>query len=94
VYRDHLLQLSALRFAEVALLPDDSEADLPEFVGAAILNLRRNAYGFVPLPADETAHEAFLGLVGVARFAHAIDLKPYKPVAAPTAATTSKKGAA
>ena len=105
VYRDHLLQLAALRYAQVALVcpmgcegPDDHrpehEAPVPEFVGTAILNLRRNAYGFVPLPANEEAHAAFLNLVGVARFAHQIDMAPFKPIAAPTAATTRTEGAA
>jgi hypothetical protein len=94
VYRDNLLQLAALRYAEVALLPDDSEVKVPEFVGAAILNLRTNSYGFVPLPADEAAHRAFLALVEVARFSHQIYLTPYKPIAAPGAATSKTKGAA
>lgn len=93
VYRDHILQLAALRFADVALLPDDSEVPVPEFVGAAILNLRTTAYGFVPLPADRAAHAAFLHLVEVATFSHGIDMAPHKPIAAPTAATT-KRGAA
>lgn len=92
IYRDHLLQLAALRHAEVALLPDDTEMPVPQFVGTAILNLRTNSYGFVPLPAGEEAHAAFLALVQVARFAHSIDLSPYKPIAAPAA--RSKKGAA
>lgn len=92
VYRDHVLQLAALRYAEVAVLPDDSEVPVPEYVGAAILNLRSNSYGFVPLPADEVAHRAFLGMVGLARFSHALDLTPHKPIAAPLAHL--KKGAA
>lgn len=83
VYRDHVLQLAALRYAEAALLPDDSEVAVPEFAGAAILNLRQSGYGFVPLPADEAAHLAFRALIGVARFAHQLDLKPFKPACAP-----------
>ncbi|HZB31258.1 MAG TPA: hypothetical protein VE465_13925 [Streptosporangiaceae bacterium] len=83
IYRDNVLQLAALRFADVALLPDDTEIKVPEFAGAAILNLRQDSHGFVPLPAEESAFLAFLSLVGVARFAHALDLKPYKPVVAP-----------
>lgn len=83
VYRDHVLQLAALRFAEAGLLPDDTEVDVPAFVGAAILNLRTSSYGFVPLPADEAAFLAFQSMVGVAQFAHALDLKPFKPVKAP-----------
>lgn len=94
VYRDHLLQLAGLRFAEVALMPDDTEIPVPEFVGAAILNLRTNDYGFVPLPADEVAHAAFLSLVQVATFSHGIDMAPFKPIAAPAASLLAKKGAA
>jgi hypothetical protein len=93
VYRDHVLQLAGLRFADVARMPNDTEQPVPEYVGAAILNLRRNSYGFVPLPADRAAHEAFLCLIGVAQFSHALDLSPHKPVAAPHAALL-KKGAA
>jgi hypothetical protein len=53
------------------------------------LNLRANGYGFVPLPADETAHLAFRSLVGVARFSHALDMKPYKPCVPPLHAVRS-----
>lgn len=88
VYRDHVLQLAALRYADVAVLPDGSEVAVPEFAGAAILNLRQKTarskgYGFVPLPADEHAHLTFLSLLGVAYFAHALDLKTHKPIKAP-----------
>lgn len=94
VYRDHVFQLAALRFADVGLLPDDSEVPVPEYVGAAILNLRTSSYGFVPLPADEAAHRAFLGLIKIARHCHDhLDLTPCKPVAAPYPAA-KKKGAA
>jgi hypothetical protein len=47
----------------VALAPDDSEHPVPEFVGAAILNLRTDRYGFIPSPSDEAAHAAFCRLV-------------------------------
>jgi hypothetical protein len=83
VYRDHVLQLAALRYADAGLLPDDTEIEVPEFAGAAILNLRTKSYGFVPIPADEVAFLAFQSMLGVARFAHALDLKPFKPVKAP-----------
>jgi hypothetical protein len=95
VYRDNVLQLAALRFADVALLPDETERPVPPFVGAAILNLRRDSYGFVPLPADEAAHAAFLAMVPIAHFSHALDLTPCKPVAAPYKTTAQqKRGAA
>lgn len=92
IYRDHLFQLAALRFADVAVMPDDSEIKIPKFVGAAILNLRVDSYGFIPLPADERMHAGFLHLVEVALVAHQIDLAPFKPIAPPHAA--KKKGAA
>lgn len=79
-YRDMVLQLAGLRFAELALAPDDSEHPVPEFKGAAILNLRADRYGFIPAPADEAAHAAFCRLVDASYYLHALDLKPYKPV--------------
>jgi hypothetical protein len=91
-YRENFLQLAALRHADVAVLPDDSEVKVPEFAGAAVLNLRQKSYGFIPLPADEAAHQAFLSMIGVASFAHALDMKPYKPIKAPVLRAV-KKGA-
>lgn len=79
-YRDHVLQLAGLRFAEVALAPDDSEHPVPQFVGAAILNLRADRYGFIPAPADRAAHAAFRSLVDASYYLHGLDLKPHKPV--------------
>jgi hypothetical protein len=79
-YRDMVLQLAGLRFAEVALAPDDSEHPVPEFVGAAILNLRTDRYGFIPSPSDEAAHAAFCRLVDASYYLHSLDLKPHKPV--------------
>lgn len=94
-YREQALQLAALRFADAALLPDDTEIPVPEFVGAAILNLRRttSGYGFIPLPADADAFAAFQALVNVARYAHGLSLTPYKPAAAPAHAQAERKAA-
>jgi hypothetical protein len=92
-YRDHVLQLSALRYAEVALAPDDSEHPVPEFVGAAILNLRQDRYGFIPAPADEAAHMAFRALVASSYYLHALDLKGCKPVNPWKYSTRRKKAA-
>lgn len=100
VYGDQVLQLAGCRFADVGLLPDDTEIEVPEFVGAAVLNLRTNGYGFIPLPATRGAFSVFRRLIGVTRWAHDLHLTPCKPVAAPyptdrigpTAA--QKKGAA
>lgn len=82
-YRENILQLAGIRFADVALLPDDTEIPIPAFAGAAILNLRRNGYGFIPLPADRRAFAAFQALITVARYAHGLSLTPFKPAAAP-----------
>lgn len=91
-YRDHVLQLAGLRFAEVALAPDDSEHEVPEFAGAAILNLRQDRYGFIPSPSDEAAHAAFCHLVNASYYLHGLDLKPHKPVN-PWKRTTRRKAA-
>jgi hypothetical protein len=84
VYRDHALQLAALRYAEIALAPDDSEHPVPKFAGAAILNLRAHAYGFIPMPATRDLHAAFLGLLATSYALHGLDMKPYKPLNTPT----------
>lgn len=97
VYDDRVLQLAALRNAEVALVcpPEcrygdaeghdaSHEFPVPEFVGTAILNLRTNDYGFVPLPADRAAFDAFCGLLPLARYVHELELRGYKPVQPPT----------
>ncbi|GAB3693429.1 hypothetical protein [Nocardiopsis oceani] len=91
-YRDHVLQLAGLRYAEVALAPDDSEHEVPPFAGAAILNLRTDRYGLIPAPADEAAHAAFRALVDASYYLHDLDLKACKPVN-PWKYTTRRKAA-
>ncbi|WP_166344960.1 hypothetical protein [Phytoactinopolyspora limicola] len=86
IYRDMILQLAGLRFAEFAQLRDGTEVDVPPaFVGAAILNLRQTEYAFVPLSplVERDAFEAFCRMVRLAYFAHELDLIPYKPIAPP-----------
>jgi hypothetical protein len=85
VYTDQPLQLAALRFAPRALLNDDTEVDVPEFAGTAILNLRPNAHALVPLPTDRDTHAAFLGAAVLQRYFHGQDMKPWVPVDAPPA---------
>ncbi|GAA2990300.1 hypothetical protein GCM10017559_07880 [Streptosporangium longisporum] len=94
VYQDHPLQLAALRYAELALGPDDSEHPIPEFAGAAILNLRQHAYGFVPVPATREVHAGFLGLLGASYVLHGLDMKPCKPLNTPTRKPRTRKAAA
>ncbi|MEU7891742.1 hypothetical protein AB0B45_02630 [Nonomuraea sp. NPDC049152] len=105
VYDDHVMQLAAIRNAEVGLAcppecrygaaeghDDSHEFEVPEFVGTAILNLRETTYGFVPLPADAAAFDGFRGLLPLARYVHQLELRGYKPVQPPT--NTTRKDAA
>lgn len=94
VYREHPLQLAALRYAEIGLGPDDSEHPVPEFVGAAILNLRTSSYGFIPMPATPEMHAAFLGLLTASYTLHGLDMKPYKPLNTPARKPRTRKAAA
>lgn len=94
VYRDHALQLAALRYAEVALGPDDSEHPIPAFAGAAILNLRAGSYGFIPMPATRELHAGFLGLLTASYVLHGLDMRPYKPINTPTRKPRARKVAA
>lgn len=80
VYTDQVLQLAGLRFAEKAILPDDSEVDVPKFHGTALLNLRVNGYALVPLPADRDAHRAFVAAVTLQTFLHRQDTKSWVPL--------------
>lgn len=88
VYADQVLQLAGLRFAETAVLADDSEVEVPKFAGTALLNLRPTGWALIPLPADRAAHKAFVNAVGLQTFMTGLDTKPWKPIAAPAAAAT------
>lgn len=83
VYVDQVLQLAGLRYAERAILPDDSEVDVPKFAGTALLNLRSDAHRLIPVPADRKAHRAFVNAVGLQTFLHAQDVKTWVPLDAP-----------
>ncbi|MFG1966906.1 hypothetical protein [Nonomuraea sp. NPDC049028] len=100
VYEDYQLQLAALRNAEVALVCPPScrygetdnhdashEYPVPEFAGTAILNLRETEYGFVPLPADRDAFDAFCGLLPLAHYVHGLEMRGHKPIQPPSKAT-------
>ncbi|WP_433355516.1 hypothetical protein ACQP25_16945 [Microtetraspora malaysiensis] len=106
VYDDYVMQLAALRYSEVALVcppecrygaaeghDSSHEFEVPEFAGTAILNLRTNDYGFIPLPADRTAFDAFCGLLPLAHYIHGLELRGYKPVQPPKKTTTRKDAA-
>lgn len=83
VYPDQELQLAGLRFAPKAILPDDTEIDVPKFGAAALLNLRSDGFALIPLPADRDAHKAFLGAVTLQRHFHTQDTKAWAPLDAP-----------
>lgn len=91
VYPDQELQLAGLRFAPKALLPDDTEIDVPKFAGAALLNLRAGAHQLIPLPADKAAHKAFLGAVTLQRHFHSQDTKAWVPLDAPALPEPTRK---
>ncbi|MEV1170152.1 hypothetical protein [Nonomuraea sp. NPDC049784] len=106
IYDDYVMQLAALRHSEVALVcppscrygeteghDDSHEFPVPEFVGTAILNLRETTYGFIPLPADRDAFDAFCGLLPLARYVHGLELRGFKPIKPPTKTTTRKDAA-
>lgn len=83
VYADQVLQLAGLRYAEKAILPDDTEVDVPKFAGAALLNLRADAHQLIPLAADRAAHKAFVNAVGLQTFFHELDTKSWVAIDAP-----------
>lgn len=83
VYADQVLQLAGLRFAESAILPDDTEVEIPKFAGAALLNLRTDAHQLIPLNADRAAHKAFVNAVGLQTFFHELDTKAWVQLDAP-----------
>lgn len=91
VYPDQELQLAGLRYAPKALLPDDTEIDVPKFAGAALLNLRAGDFQLIPLPADKAAHKAFLGAVTLQRHFHSQDTKAWVPLDAPAMPAPTRK---
>lgn len=91
VYPENTLQLAALRYAETALLPDDTEQPMPRIERTGVLNLRARSHALVPMPANRAAHRAFRGALENTRWLHAAS-SSYPALAAPagTAATTGK----
>ena len=83
VYADQPLQLAGLRFAEEAVLPDESVVKVPRFEGAAILNWRVDAHALIPQPAGRGVHKAFLGAVELQRLFHAQQIKAWERIDAP-----------
>lgn len=91
VYVDQVLQLAGLRFAQQAILPGDVLVDVPDFAGAALLNLRSDDYALIPLPADRAAHNAFVNAVGLQTFLHAQDTKTWVPLEVPAVPAPARK---
>lgn len=94
VYADQPLQLAGLRYAEEAVLPDETVVPVPKFEGAAILNWRRDAHALIPQPAGRDVHRAFLGAVALQRLFHAQDVKAWSQVDAPAVAEPGPKAVA
>jgi len=86
VYADQPLQLAGLRFAEEAVLPDETVVKVPKFEGAAILNWRSDAHALIPQPAGRDVHKAFLGAVELQRLFHAQDVRAWEKIDAPVVA--------
>lgn len=83
VYADQPLQLAALRYAEEAVLPDESVVKVPRFEGAAILNWRATAHALIPQPSGRDVFKAFLGAVELQRLFHRQTVKAWERVEAP-----------
>ncbi|MFI1677003.1 hypothetical protein [Streptomyces sp. NPDC020607] len=93
VYPENTLQLAALRYAETALLPDDTEQPMPRIERTGVLNLRAHSHALVPMPADRSAHRAFRGALENTRWLHAAKSSYPALTAPPAAARTTGKAA-
>jgi len=91
IYPDQEIQLAGLRYAPKALMPDDSEVDVPKFDAAAILNLRPNAHALIPVPTGRGSYKAFLGAVDLQRHFHSQDTKAWNPVEHPPVPAPTRK---
>ncbi|MEU3124375.1 hypothetical protein ABZ696_29435 [Streptomyces albidoflavus] len=70
VYAEQPYQLAAYRWAEVALLADDSEEPAPRPRRTAVLNLRPRSHRLIELPSDRAVFRAFLGALRSSRHLH------------------------
>lgn len=86
VYPEYAMQLAALRFCQVLLLPDDTDVPVPPVQRTGILNLRQKSHALIPMPGDRAAHRAFRGALLVTQWLHQAPAKhpalPH-PAAAP-----------
>lgn len=80
VYADYALQLAALRGCTEAWLPDDTVTKMPAPIyGAAVLNLRTDAYALIPVPSDTPVLHAFLGALATTQWMHAQTVGDCRP---------------
>jgi hypothetical protein len=103
VYGEYALQLTALRSATEAWLPDGSIIPMPRgIVGVAVLNLRARTYELVPLPSGDAERKAWQGCLALAKWMHGtghdIAGGEYRPItpngaAKPKRASTRKAAA-
>ncbi|MBD9723501.1 hypothetical protein [Streptomyces caniscabiei] len=93
VYPENTLQLAALRYAETALLPDDTEEPMPRIERTGVLNLRARSHALVPMPAGRDAHRAFRGALETTRWLHAAK-SSYPALTAPEGVTRPIRKAA
>lgn len=71
VYGEYALQLTALRKAREAWMPDGEIVPVPKgIVGTAVLNLRRRTYELIPLPSGDAEWTAFQGCLAIAKWMH------------------------
>jgi hypothetical protein len=89
VYPENTLQLAALRYAEVVLLPDDTDAPMPKVQRTGVLNLRARSHALVEMPAGRDAHRAFRGALETTKWLHAAPTT-YPALTAPAARSTRK----
>lgn len=75
IYREHILQLAALRHGKVAWLPSGIEVAVPKVDRCAVLNLRVDDYALIEVPADGAAFAAFQGALATTKFLHGLNLK-------------------
>lgn len=71
VYPEQPYQVAAYRYAETALLPDDTEIPAPRPTRTAVLNLRPRSQQLIELPSDRDVFRAFLGALASAKHLHA-----------------------
>lgn len=81
IYDEQPLQLAAQRHATECWLPDGSIVPMPRgIVGGAILNLRQDAYEFIPVPCGQPEWKAYQGFITGTQWLHQDHAKALRPV--------------